>query len=103
MEAKVMKEAYNRFLRVLCNRTRFSIVLSLRGGSKNVGSLAKELKIHQTSVSHSLNLLLECGFVKVAKNGRERDYSLNNKTIRPLIRLMESHVKSYPCSGEGKK
>jgi len=92
-----MQRAYDRFLRTLCNKTRLAIIQSLRGKSKNVSQLTKELGIHQTSMSHALKRLLDCGFVQVKKNGKERIYSVNDKTIKPLIVLMESHVNKY-CS-----
>lgn len=94
-ESKLMQDAYDRFLRTLCNRTRLAIVQSLRDGSKNVTQLTGELGIHQTSVSHALKRLLDCGFVFVEKNGKERVYSVNRKTIKPFINLMEEHINNY--------
>lgn len=94
-ESKLMKDAYDRFLRTLCNKTRLSIIQSLRDSPKNVTQLTEELKIHQTSVSHGLKRLLDCGFVHVTQNGRERVYSVNHKTIKPLLGLMESHIENY--------
>lgn len=94
-QSKLMQSSYDRFLRTLCNRTRLAIVQSLIGKQKNVNQLTKELDIHQTSVSHALKRLLDCGFVFVKRNGKERVYSINKKTIKPLITLMESHIDNY--------
>ena len=94
-ESKLMKDAYDRFLRTLCNKTRLTIIQSLRDSPKNVTQLTEELKIHQTSVSHGLKRLLDCGFVHVTQNVRERAYSVNQKTIKPLLGLMESHIENY--------
>jgi len=93
--SKLMQSAYDRFLRTLCNKTRLSIIQSLRDNQKNVTQLTDELGIHQTSVSHGLKRLLDCGFVHVTQNGRERVYSVNEKTIKPLLGLMESHIENY--------
>ena len=91
----LIQRAYDRFLVTLCNKTRLSIVQSLMHKQKNVTQLTSELKIHQTSVSHALKRLLDCGFVFFKKNGKERIYSVNKKTIKPLIKLMENHVSRY--------
>ena len=91
----LIQRAYDRFLVTLCNKTRLSIVQSLMHKPKNVTQLTSELKIHQTSVSHALKRLLDCGFVFFKKNGKERIYSVNKKTIKPLIKLMENHVSRY--------
>ncbi len=94
-ESVLMKNSYDRFLRTLSNRTRLAIIQSLSDKQKNVTQLTEELGIHQTSVSHALKRLLDCGFVFVERNGKERVYSVNEATIKPLINLMESHVNTY--------
>jgi len=94
-ESELLEESYDRFLRTLCNRTRLAIIHSLRSKPKNVSELTEELGIHQPSVSHALRVLLDCGFVFVGKNGKERIYSVNVKTIKPLISLMEEHINVY--------
>ena len=91
----LIQRAYDRFLVTLRNKTRLSIIQSLMHKPKNVTQLTSELKIHQTSVSHALRRLLDCGFVFVKRNGKKRIYSVNKKTIEPLIKLMENHVSRY--------
>ena len=98
-KSSLMQRAYDRFLVTLCNKTRLSIVQSLMHKSRNVTQLTSELKIHQTSVSHALKRLLDCGFVFVERNGKERIYSVNKKTIKPLITLMENHIDKYCKKG----
>lgn len=105
LKDKMIQDAYDRFLVTLRNKPRLAIVQALISGNKNVGQLTNELNIHQTTVSHSLKRLLDCGFVFVARNGKERVYSVNKKTIKPLMDLMEAHVSNYCvsgfCSGKG--
>lgn len=97
--SSLMQDSYDRFLRTLCNKPRFAIVQSLISGRKNVSQLTEELGIHQTSVSHALRRLLDCGFVNVERNGKERIYSVNDKTIKPLVNLMEKHIDNYCTRG----
>ena len=95
LKSELMQRSYDRFLVTLRNKTRLAIVQSLVKKPKKVNQLTQELGIHQTSVSHALKRLLDCGFVFVKKNGKERIYSVNKKTISPLIKLMENHVDIY--------
>jgi len=97
--SKPMQDAYDRFLTTLSNKVRLAIIHSLKDNPKNVTQLTNELKIHQTSVSHALKRLLDCGFVFVKRNGKERLYSVNKKTIKPLIKLMGEHVNNYCAKG----
>ena len=94
-ESQLMQNAYDRFLTTLSNKTRLAIIQSLRNKPKNVSQLEEELGIHQTSVSHALRRLLDCGFVFVKNNGKERVYSLNSRTIKPLMRLIDEHMETY--------
>ena len=94
-ESSLMQRSYDRFLVTLRNKTRLIIIQLLIKKPKNVGQLTQELGVHQTSVSHALKRLLDCGFVFVERNGKERVYSVNKKTIKPLITLMENHVNTY--------
>ena len=105
MESKLVRCAYDQFLATLCNKTRLAIIQSLREESKNVTELTADLAIHQTSVSHALKRLLDCGFVFVRQKGKERVYTVNQKTIKPLVDLMQNHINKY-CVGsccKGKK
>ena len=99
LKSQLMQNAYDRFLTTLSNKVRLAIINELRKNPKNVTQLTNELKIHQTTVSHSLKRLLDCGFVFVERNGKERVYSLNKRTIKPLLNLMENHVNNYCAKG----
>ena len=99
LKENVMLDAHDRFLVTLKNKVRLAIVQALTSGEKNVGELTRELKIHQTTVSHGLKRLLDCGFVFVEQRGKERVYSVNEKTIKPLIKLMGDHIENYCVRG----
>ena len=95
MQSNSIEQSRNRFLTTLSNKTRLAVIYALKDKPTNVTQLTKDLGIHQTSVSHSLKRLLDCGFVFVERNGKERVYSVNQKTIKPLISLMEDHVNKF--------
>ncbi len=88
-------QAYELFMRAFSNRTRFAIISELRAGPKSVGELCESLSLEQSLVSHNLKCLLDCGFVTVEREGKNRIYELENETIAPLLGLIDKHVARY--------
>jgi ArsR family transcriptional regulator, cadmium/lead-responsive transcriptional repressor len=84
--------AYKIFFGTLVSESRLKIINLLRKGKKNVTQLVKELKMDQTAVSHDLARLKSCGFVRVEVEGKFRYYRLNEKTIDPLMKLIDEHM-----------
>ncbi len=93
------KSTYHIFFSNLSNPLRIEIIGSLRKKNKNVSELSKELKIEQSKVSHALSILKKCKIVESSPRGKERIYSLNKKTIIPILNIIDNHSKNY-CSGE---
>jgi|TARA_B100001971_G_C18250144_1_gene577512 ArsR family transcriptional regulator len=89
------EKAYKIFFRTLANDNRLRIINLLRKDTKCVHEICKELNFNQTTVSHNLKRLLHCGFVFVEKKGKHRYYSLNKKTIKPLMSLIDDHIPEY--------
>ena len=86
---------YHIFFNNLANPLRIKIVTSLKDKEKNVTELSKELKVEQSKVSHALRNLKSCKIVDVKQKGKERIYSLNKKTIVPMLKLIDKHAKSF--------
>jgi len=86
---------YHLCLDVLGNPLRIAMIKELERGPKSVGELAENTGEEQSKVSHNLKKLVECHFVEATRKGKERVYSLNKKTIIPLLNLVEKHTKSY--------
>ena len=59
----------------------------------NVGEIEEKLKIEQSTVSHNLRRLKSCGFVEINVKGKYRYYNINEKTIKPLMNLIDIHMK----------
>ena len=89
--------AYKLFFGTLANHTRLKIVNSLRDGKKNVTEICKATGFEQSLVSHHLKMLEYHGMVFVEKKGKYRYYQLNSKTIKPLLELIDAHLKAYCC------
>lgn len=91
----MIKRAYKIFFGTLDNKKRLEIINLLRKGSKCVSEICKELNFNQTTVSHNLHRLEKCGFVFVSKKGKHRIYKLNQKTIKPLMNLIDDHMHEF--------
>lgn len=93
---------YHIFFTNLANPLRINIVSALKQKSVNVSELSKTLGVEQSKLSHALSNLRECNIVNAEQRGKERIYSLNKKTIVPILRLIDEHAKNF-CKGECKK
>lgn len=93
------KSTYHLFFSNLSNPLRIEIIESLRKKSKNVSEISSELNVEQSKVSHALSLLRRCSIVECSPRGKERIYSLNKKTIVPILKIIDDHSRNH-CSGE---
>lgn len=91
----MLKKQYKQFFKTLGNQQRIEIILCLLDGEKSVTEIVKCLKGQQSTISHNLKRLEECAFVTVKPNGKQRIYSVNQKTIAPLFILIEKHAEEY--------
>ena len=89
------QKAYELFFGTLANTNRLKIINILRKQPLSVTEICKKTKLNQTTTSHSLKRLQTCGFVKVVPKGKERIYHLNTTTIKPLMKLIDTHMNAY--------
>jgi len=88
-------ESYHIFFSNLSNPLRIGVILSLRKKSKSVTELSKEMMIEQSKLSHALASLKKCKIVDVKQKGKQRIYSLNKKTIVPILNLIDKHANTH--------
>ncbi len=95
-----LSETCHLFFSTLANPTRLAILELLRKGPRNVTSIAEELKLEQSLVSHNLRKLQRCNFVFAERKIKERFYTLNKETMEPVFKTFDFHAKKYcPTSG----
>jgi len=92
---------YHIFFRNLANPIKTKIILALKEKESSVSELSKKLKIEQSKLSHALSSLRCCKLVLVKQKGKERIYSLNKKTILPILKIIDKH-KCANCEICGK-
>ena len=88
-------DAYVIFFETLANANRLRIINALRTVGKSVSAIIAETGLEQTCVSHCLARLERCGFVKAARDGKFRIYSLNTDTIGKIMPLIDAHTRAY--------
>ena len=84
----------HKFIKVLSNPTRLTIINSLEKGSKSVSKICEELNMEQSRVSHSLAKLKCCGFVDSEQIGKEKHYFVNKEVLK-LIQKIDKHMNKY--------
>jgi len=91
-----MKEStYHIFFTNLASPLKINIIVSLREEEKSVTELSKDLGVEQSKISHALSSLKCCNIVKMKQKGKQRIYSLNKKTIVPMLNLIDKHAKTF--------
>jgi len=92
--------SFDHFFTTLGNKQRVKILQLLDvQGPQSVSSISSALNAEQSSVSHSLKHLLQCHFVAVKQDGKERVYSINGNTVAPLFGQIREHVEKYCMEG----
>jgi DNA-binding transcriptional ArsR family regulator len=92
--------SFDHFFMTLGNKQRVRTLQLLNAeGPQSVSSIAKVLNAEQSAVSHSLSNLLQCHFVTVKQDGKERIYSINEDTVAPLFDQISKHVEKY-CAND---
>ena len=86
---------YHVFFRNLANPVRIAIITALKEKESSVSELVEKLGIEQSKLSHALALLNHCNIVQSKQEGKKRIYSLNKKTVLPILKLIDSHKCDY--------
>jgi len=90
-----LRQPYRQFLGTLANQVRIDIITALEKKPLRVTDIVKQTNYPQSTISHGLKRLTLCGFVTVEQRGKERIYTLNERTIKPLLTLMKKHMDAY--------
>ena len=86
---------YHLFFGMFANRLKVDIVQTLMQKPMPVTELATILKTERSTVSHALLIMNKCHLVEIEKSGKQRIYSLNKETVKPLMQLVDKHVKRH--------
>jgi len=76
--------------------------MELKEKPMSVSELIEKTKIEQSKLSHALSNLKFCKIVEVKQKGKQRIYSLNKKTIIPILKIIDKHRVNF-CPGCNRK
>ncbi len=91
-------DAYHIFFKNLANGVKIDIISSLKEKPKSVNELVTELGVEQSKLSHALANLRFCSLVDSKQVGKKRIYTLNKKTILPILKIIDKH-RETTCQG----
>jgi len=87
--------AYKLFFNTFASEQRLKILNLLRKREMNVSEIQKATGFEQSVVSHNLKRLKSCGFITQEPKGKYRYYTLNENTIKPMLTLIDGHMKEH--------
>ncbi|MFT3788577.1 MAG: metalloregulator ArsR/SmtB family transcription factor [Tepidisphaeraceae bacterium] len=82
-------------LAALADESRLRLLLTLKAGPANVGSLAATLGLGQASVSKHLAILRQAGIVEVRRVGTQSIYSVRDAGVFDLCGLLCDGVTKH--------
>jgi DNA-binding transcriptional ArsR family regulator len=74
---------------------RRQILDLLAGGERPVNDLVAALDLPQPQVSKHLRVLREVGLVEVRDEGRQRMYTLNGRTLKPIHDWVSAYQQAW--------
>ncbi len=89
---------YHIFFKNLANPLKTKIIMALKQKPMSVSELTYKINVEQSKLSHALMNLRFCKIVIVKQEGKQRIYSLNKKTILPILKIIDKHRTNF-CSG----
>ena len=78
--------------KVFGDSTRLRIMYALSGEEKNVQSIAEELGMEQSAISHQLRILRVNKLVRGRREGKLIRYSLDDDHVKKIIEMGLDHV-----------
>ena len=91
-------DTYHIFFGSLANPLKIQIITLLKEKPLSVGDLVKKSKEEQSKISHALASLKHCKIVQAKTKGKTHIYSLNKKTIIPILKIIDKHKMNF-CGG----
>jgi ArsR family transcriptional regulator len=93
---KIDIDKTSRLLKAIADADRLRLILQVKNGEKNVGTLAKAIGVEIVNVSHHLGVLRSTHVLKDRKVGRFVFYSLNPDLIT-MDTFGALHLQMHGC------
>ena len=83
-----------KVFKALCDPNRLLIIEMLQSGEKCACKLLEELNIGQSTLSHHMKILCECGVVGCRREGKWMHYSLKKKGCETAYSLLSGIMET---------
>ena len=83
----------SRIFKLLSDKTRLKILLSLEQGERNVTSIAESVHMEQSAVSHQLKMLKDNRMVRSRKEGKTVFYQLDDDHVFDILEQTLEHIR----------
>ena len=83
-----------KIIKALADENRLRILDLLHSGEKCACVLLEKLNITQSTLSHHMKVLIECGLVNLRKEGTWNYYSLNKDNANELLMFLNELMLS---------
>lgn len=86
-------EAASKMLKVLSDKGRLKLLMTLKGREASVLDLAEKLGMEQSALSHQLRVLKKARLVKYRQEGKKRFYSLDDDHVFSILEMVFEHLE----------
>lgn len=93
MEANKNFSDVSKFLKIVADENRLSILVLLGTGEMNVTDIHNKLKLPQNLTSHHISKLKSLELLSEKREGTFRHYSVNTKKLKEYNRLFRELMK----------
>lgn len=83
----------SEIFKVLSDPTRIAILSLLDGKELNVGTIADQLQMEQSAVSHQLRLLKVARLIKARREGKNMYYSQMDEHVYKVLQQVIEHAQ----------
>lgn len=83
----------SEIFKVLSDPTRIAILSLLDGKELNVGTIAEQLQMEQSAVSHQLRLLKVARLIKARREGKNMYYSQMDEHVYKVLQQVIEHAQ----------
>ncbi|MBS4899393.1 MAG: winged helix-turn-helix transcriptional regulator [Clostridiales bacterium] len=87
-----INQAVAELFKVFGDSTRIGILCALQEKELCVEEIAAKLGKEQSAISHQLRILKSAKLVKVRKDGRFANYSLDDDHVNMILKMGKEHV-----------
>ncbi|TKC10851.1 winged helix-turn-helix transcriptional regulator [Pedobacter polaris] len=75
----------------IADPTRREIINLLAAKSLNLNAIADNFKMSRPAISQHVKILIECGLIKIKKNGRERFCEVKFQKLKEVSKWVEQY------------